>query len=255
MLGRVLVIILFSFFCLHSACTNPNFYGPYCNETCGPCFHGSCDANGTCCCNMTNYFGPQCNQACLDFNCTITCTCNDTQSCLSNETTCQENLWINNQQISFINGNIYTLGNLTISNSDVIFNSTSIWSHGCIYLINTSIIIDLQYVENFILLNSSSGCLVGSNFSISYLNQILVCQRFQNGNNSHSLFLIDEGISRLCLGVGPVLVPPGVYTPYWVAVVCGSCAMVVILTVIIVLTIHKAKKKLVYEEKEFAQPV
>jgi len=157
---------------------------------------------------MKNYTGSICGERCVDIDCKISCNCNST--CSGNGNNCSNNIIISNSSYSLllqqfsIQGNVtiegsnvsltsieITASNLSISDSNVYFSSSTIISKGCINLYNTKITVDLSKsnTSQILLLNSTSGCLIYSSTSISYINKPK-CSDPSKEEDSYSLIIL-----------------------------------------------------------------
>jgi len=103
------------------------------------------------------------------------------------------------------------ISNSTINILNSIINITSsstIISKDCINLSNTTLIVDLSNatnLKNLLLLNSTSGCLKLSSFSISYLNEPK-CVTLQEEEDNYSFSIIFKQSNSDCMkdmGVAP----------------------------------------------------
>jgi len=239
-----------------------NYYGINCTEICS-CVNGECDKyNGSCYCNE-NYFGKNCDQRCIDENCSILCYCNDSSVCIGDQdkTICDNDISIIKLNISFeslltqftgdilaegsniiLNSTeIYISKNLTLFNSTLLFNSSSITTEGCINISQTNFTVVLSNAtigQKIILLNSTSGCIYGEPFSITFLNQPK-CTIVSSVMDSSTLAIAFVKQSKCDNSIAESSFP----TWELALIVIASAVGLIIITLLLVMSIGSIRKK------------
>jgi len=214
------------------------------------CRYGYCDPELNCIC-FTNFTGEHCTKRCIDNKCKVNCDCNDIVNC-SVYAECDDNIVILNltanlTSIYYIQGYTYIEGsnlnlssfqfniqqNLTLNNASIFFDDSSYLSvNGCIYINNISITVDLSTYspesdDRRILLNSASGCLIGDEPNITFINKPN-CTYVESLKDDYSISFIFENNCPSSLVLAPWEIA---------AIVFGSIALLIIVFVLVVLLV------------------
>jgi len=132
---------------------------------------------------------------------------------------------------------LYTQKNIVILDSNIQLNSTSsIVSNGCINITNSQFTVDLSKTsasETIVLMNSKSGCLNITNYSISYLNEPK-CGSAQTQKNSKTLTIV---ISNTC--------PTGLAGWVIAVIIIASIVGVLLILVAIVLLVPSLRRRVI----------
>jgi len=207
--------------------------------------------NGTCNCQK-NFIGNNCDQFCIDSNCSFTCVCDDPNSCGNN--LCNQNLSLSNQPFSLNSTTLYIKGNMiidesqislnsstmiidkniSITNSSLDFNSdSSVVANGCINITQSKINVDLNNTQNtklILLFKSTSSCLNGNSYTVSYKNQPPCSSTNSTSDDSSIVVLLNQNNCN------------GSSLNIWVIVaVLGAILGVAIIFILLVLTVPRLR--------------
>jgi len=127
--------------------------------------------------------------------------------------------------------------NLIIKNSHILFNSTTIITKGCINITNSSITVDFSHVsldlDKLLLINSTSGCLVGS-LDINYINQSKCVELIEN-RDSYSIFVLIKKLK--CDNISTQI-------PDWIVPVITLIVVLVVIIAIAIIFISPLRYKI-----------